>query len=89
METKILYLNNLKEKIEKMPKFHQIKTLEIFVKNGVEINESKETFINLSCINDAILKKVDNYVNYAEKQENELNNIENEKKELERLHFSK
>jgi len=89
MEEKINYLNTLKDKIEKMSKFHHIKTLEILVENGVEISDSKETFINISYISDEILKKIENYITYAEKQEIELNNVENERKELERIHFSK
>ena len=64
-------LKLLKERIESTNIFHQTEILRIFNDNGVIINENKNgVFINLT------------YVDYVNKQEDQLNEIEKEKEKI-------
>lgn len=83
-------LKELKERIEKMPKYHQIEILRILSKcEGVCLNEnSNGTFVNLTEQTNEVIDKLVNYSKYVEEQQLTLSNIEKEKKNLENTFFS-
>jgi hypothetical protein len=83
-------LQNLKENIEKMPKFHQIEILRILSSsNKVYLNENNNgTFINLTEQPEEIINELKKYVKYVNEQQLQLSIIENEKSRLEKI-FSK
>ncbi len=82
-------LKTLKDKIESVSMFHQIEILRIFKDNNVCITENKNgIFINLTYVDSAILDKVYKYLNYVNKQEDQLNEIEEEKQKIVSSFFS-
>ena len=82
-------LKSLKDKIESVSMFHQIEILRIFKDNNVCITENKNgIFINLTYVDSAILDKVYKYLNYVNKQEDQLNEIEEEKQKIVSSFFS-
>jgi hypothetical protein len=74
-------LNHIRENIESMSKFNQIEVLRILTKHkDVIINENKYGIhINLSELDNSIIKELDVYINYVTTQEILLNNVEKEK----------
>ena len=71
-------LINIKNKVEKLSKIHQIEILRIF-NNGsnVTINENKNgIFINLTDISLDIMTQIDYYLQYVSTQESVLNEVE-------------
>jgi len=82
-------LKTLKDKIESVNMFHQIEILRIFNDNHVYITENKNgIFINLTYVDSSILDKVYKYLNYVNKQEDQLNEIEEEKQKIASSFFS-
>jgi hypothetical protein len=82
-------LKSLKDKIESVNIFHQVEILRIFNDNNVCITENKNgIFINLTYVDSAILDKVYKYLNYVNKQEDQLNEIEEEKQKIASSFFS-
>ena len=82
-------LKSLKDKIESVNIFHQIEILRIFNDNNVCITENKNgIFINLTYVDSNILDKVYKYLNYVNKQEDQLNEIEEEKQKITSSFFS-
>ena len=83
-------LNFLKERIEKMSKYHQIEILKLL--NGFENvnkNENKNgTFINLTQQTPELITELERYTVYVEEQQKELTIIENEKEQLEKTFFN-
>ena len=86
------FVNNLKllkDKIEFVNIFHQIEILRIFNDNNVCITETKNGIvINLTYVDSSILDKVYKYLNYVNKQEAQLNEIEEEKQKIASSFFS-
>lgn len=83
-------LNVLKYKIENMPKIHQIEILRIFNNFNCNKNENKNgTFINLTELPKDVLNELYVYIEYYEKQQNNIDDIENEKIRLENTFFTK
>jgi len=80
----------LKERIEAMPKYHQIEVLRILNKHvSVKTNENNNgTFINLTEQNEDVLKELDKYACYVDEQQKHLNKIETEKELIEKTFFS-
>jgi hypothetical protein len=80
-------LQNLKENIEKMSKFHQIEILRILTTSGkVCLNENNNgTFVNLTEQPKDIIAQLNKYVNYVNEQQNQLSIIEHEKSRLEKI----
>jgi hypothetical protein len=88
VETKTNYLMALKEGIENMPAIHQVEILRILHNNPTQINENKNgVFVNISKINDAILRELEDYMNYVIQQEKQLNEIEEQKQFLSKEYF--
>ena len=76
-------LKSLKEQIESTNTFHQIEVLRILNDNDVLINENKNgVFINLTYVDSSILDKIYKYLSYVNKQEDQLNEIEDEIQKL-------
>ena len=83
-------LNNLKERIENMPKYHQIEVLRILSKlPSVTTNENNNgTFVNLTEQNEDVITELYKYANYVEEQQKQLKKIETEKEEIEQHFFT-
>jgi len=71
-------LEILKTKIEKMTKIHHIEILKILKEdNSIKLNENKSgVFVNLSFLPKETIVKLYNYVDYIEKQENSISDLE-------------
>lgn len=84
-------LNNIRESIESMSKFNQVEVLRILTNHKeVIINENKYGIhINLSDLSNNIFNELITYINYVNKQEIELNNIEKQKQEYKNNYFLK
>lgn len=84
-------LNYLRESIENMTKFYQIEVLRIFDKHKeVTLNENKfGIHINLSDLSKDILDELSLYINYVNKQENNLSEVEKQKESYRNTYFIK
>ena len=84
-------LNYIREQIESMSKFNQIEVLRVLTKNkDVIINENKYGIhINLSDVDNYILKELVLYIKYVNTQEMYLNNAEQEKEKYKNTFFLK
>ena len=80
-------LNNIKLIIEKMDKVHHIEILKILLsEENNYINENNNgTFINLSDLKNNSIEKLKEYIIYFNKQQNQLINLEKQKKKIESL----
>ena len=84
-------LDNLKNKIERMPKDRHIQCLNILVKYPtVTINEPKygNVNINLSCVPKEAVEDLLKFVSYVEDQENALMLAEEQKKKYQEVFFT-
>ena len=79
----------MKERIESMPKYHQIEVLRILNKNkNVIINENNNgTFVNLTEQTLDVIKELEKYANYVDEQQKRLKTVEIEKEKLEQNFF--
>lgn len=81
-------LHNIKEVIEQMDKCHQIEILKIFVNNSSVISENNNgTFINLTDLEEDIINKLEDYIKFVNKQDDQLLNVEKEKAIIKREFF--
>ena len=82
-------LYTLKDQIENMPKYHQIEILKILNNcENINKNENKNgTFINLTELKAEIIQQLQDYTNYVLEQQSQLNEIEQEKQNLEKTFF--
>ena len=82
---KINNLQNIKKVIEKYNVEQQEDILNIIRENNnVLINENKNGFfINLTNLDNEVIKKIEKYMEYVLLQEKHLTNIEHQKKEYE------
>ncbi len=81
-------LQNLKENIEKMSKFHQIEILRILsnASSNVCLNENNNgTFVNLTEQSKDVILELKKYVKYVNEQQSQLSIIEDEKSRLEKI----
>jgi len=79
---KIVELEKIQERIERMNSFNQIEVLKIFYihKDEVTLNENKNgILINLTDVPMYIIEKLYKYISYVESQEKQLDNVESEK----------
>lgn len=90
-EVNLAELNGIREAIENMSKFNQIEILRILTNHKeVIINENKYGIhINLSELNNNIIRDLFVYINYVNAQEIELNNIEKQKQDYKNNYFLK
>ena len=84
-------INNIREQIENMSKFHQIEVLRILTKNkDVIINENKYGIhINLSEVDEIMLNELTTYIKYVNSQESFLSSAEKEKESYKNKFFQK
>jgi hypothetical protein len=81
-------LKQLKDHIEGLNQLHQIQILKILTQCNVGFTENKNgSFINLTNVDDAVISKITDYLSYVDKQEIQLNEIENQKTELTKQYF--
>ena len=74
-------LSKIKTSVEMMNKFHQIGVLKLLSsKKDLTINENNNgVFINLSDLDDTVLKELLDYIQYVSEQESDLDHHEQEK----------
>ena len=81
-------LENLKNTIESMSKYHQIEILKILSKKLSKINENKSgCYINMSFLPEDTLKELEEYVGYIKDQEESLETMEYQKEEFKNAYF--
>jgi hypothetical protein len=81
-------LENLKNTIESMSKYHQIEILKILSKKLSKINENKSgCYINMSFLPEDTLKDLEEYVSYIKDQEESLETMEYQKEEFKNAYF--
>lgn len=86
--TNIEYLKQLKNIIEEFSKTQQIDILKLLTKHSVNISEnSNGSFVNLSDIDNKIILEIQEYINFINAQDTNLNTVENKKKILEKEFF--
>jgi hypothetical protein len=82
-------INALKERIERMEKYHQIEILRIlntFAK--VKTNENNNgTFVNLTELSADIIRDLEKYADYVDEQQKLLKKVEKEKEQIEQNFF--
>ena len=78
----------LKNKIEKLDKIHQVKILDILIKNQVKYSENRNgVFLNMDNLNDKTILEIEKNLEYFRKQEKTLSDIETIKEELNNDYF--
>ena len=81
-------LENLKNTIESMSKYHQIEILKILSKKLTKINENKSgCYINMSFLPEDTLKELEEYMSYIKDQEESLETMEYQKEEFKNAYF--
>ena len=83
-------LNSIKQTIENMDKVHHIEILKLLNnEKNVNINENNNgSFINLTEIKNESIEKLKKYIDYFKKQQNQLINFEDKKKQIENCFFN-
>jgi len=86
--TNIEYLKQLKNIIEEFSKSQQVDILKLLTKHQVNISEnSNGSFVNLSDIDNKIIVEIQEYIDFINTQDSNLNKVENKKKNLEKEFF--
>ena len=79
----------LKDRIELLPKQYHLEIARIIVDTSTPFNENQNgMFVNLSNVSPAVLKKLEQYLEYIELQERELRVDEVQKNDLKGEFFS-
>lgn len=82
-------LQNMRKIIEKMSKFHHIEILKMMKDSKVNISENNYgAFINMTELDETMIARLENYIQYTEEQEIQLKDIEREKGLLKYKFFS-
>jgi len=85
-------LEYIRQQVELMSKHNQIEILRILKSedNDIILNENiNGIFINLTDLSIDVLEKLNIYIEYWKKQENNLKNIESTKQKYKTIYFSK
>ena len=70
-------IEKLRDSIEAMEQIHQIRILEICNEYSVKYTENANgIFINMTLLDDAVLDRVCQYMNYVHLQQSQLDNVE-------------
>ena len=78
----------IRDKIESLPKNYQIEVGRILLDNQININENQNgLFINLSDVNEEVVSKMQEFLEYVDLQETHLNVIETAKEGLKDTFF--
>ena len=89
IEQKSDRLRRIKTRIEKMDKNNQISALFMISKNNkIKYSENNNgTFINLTSIDENMLVKIEEFIEYIELQKCDIEDIENKKQHIENIYF--
>lgn len=89
IEEKSDRLRRIKIRIEKMDKNNQISALFMISKNNkIKYSENNNgTFINLTSIDENMLVKIEEFIEYIELQKCDIEDIENKKQHIENIYF--
>jgi len=80
------HLEELKQKIEALEKFHQIEILKILSKNLCKLNENKNgIFVNMSFLPNEVIQEIDKYMEYINDQSEAFQTIEYQKEEFKNI----
>jgi len=84
-------LSDIKDKIEQMSKNYHIEVARILInEHKISYDENQNgVFINLSQLSPEVHKKIINFINYVDLQEQQLRADENEKDGLKDIFFKK
>jgi len=84
-------LNYIREKIEEMNHFNQVEVLRILNSyEYIQLNENKYGIhINLTCLKKEVIDKIKLYINYVNKQESTLDEVEKQKENFKNTYFKK
>ena len=86
------YLEKVKERIEALSLERQVEILQVFVKNGITINENRTGIrLNLGYLyenNRNVFDKIVELTDQLEKQEENFNEVEEEKHKITHDYFS-
>lgn len=78
----------MKEQIESLNKQRQVEILKILIDNSVPVSENKNgVFVNLSSLENIVLKKISVYLEYVSHQDKTLKEMEDVKKEFHESYF--
>ena len=78
----------IRDTIQKMNKVHHIKFFEILKNNNIPYSENRNgIFFNMNLIDSKIVSQINDYINYVEKQEDNLKQTEKLKNVLEKEFF--
>lgn len=81
-------LENIKNSIEIMNKYHQVEILKILNNNKCKLNENKSgVYINMSFLDDNTIEELEKYIEYIKDQEESINTIECQKEEFKNAYF--
>jgi len=82
-------LQELKDRIEKMTKYHQIEILRVLANtSGLSINENKNgTFVNLTEAGGDTIDELLTYVAYVDEQTQQLEKVETAKTQIQETFF--
>ena len=83
-------ISKLKERIEFMPKYHQIEILRL-LNNAASVKKNENnngTFVNLTEQSKEVLIELEKYANYVDEQQKLLNKVETEKEMIEKTFFN-
>ena len=79
----------LKNKIEKLSKVHQLKVLDVIIKNDIKYSENRNgIFLNMVNLDDKTINEIQTVLEYIQKQEKTLKDVEKVKNELNKDYFS-
>ena len=86
-----MHLQDMKDRIESMPKHYQIEVGKLLISQyECSHNENQNgIFINLSNLSEEITQKLQNYIDYVNLQESQINQTEQQKDELKDMFFNK
>jgi hypothetical protein len=81
-------LENIKNAIELMNKYHQIEILKILKKNASKLNENKSgVYVNMSFLPEETIVELEKYIDYIKDQEESLVKMEYQKEEFKNTFF--
>lgn len=86
----MLSKTEIKERIEKLSKHHQLEALRILSKiQSIKMNENNNgVFINLTEQDDNVMKQLEDFLVYVDDQQKHLHNIDDKQEQMEQDFFS-
>jgi len=79
----------LREKIEGLSKFHQLEILRIMTEKNIKYTENRNgVFVNMKDLDEKIIARLEEHLEYVTKQEQNLVTIEKQKEEYKQSFFT-